>query len=198
LKKKYVILVVILGLIFVIFYYKNFYSGNNIIKSSEEDIVDSILNDTLNYKAQIKVKIYSNKNENTYEMNEEENEEYSRLEVIGESNISGLRIESNKNKVIIKNTNLKLEKIYEDFTPILNNCLFLSSFSEEYREALKIEQYEENENIVIKIKLNKSTKYIKYKELYLDKKTGLPKKLIVKSSDKQIVACIEYINIEIL
>jgi hypothetical protein len=198
LKKKYVILVVILGLIFVIFYYKNFYSGNNIIKSSEEDIVDSILNDTLNYKAQIKAKIYSNKNENTYEMNEEENEEYSCLEVIGESNISGLRIESNKNKVIIKNTNLKLEKIYEDFTPILNNCLFLSSFSEEYREALKIEQYEEDENIVIKIKLNKSTKYIKYKELYLDKKNGLPKKLIVKSSDKQIVSCIEYINIEIL
>jgi predicted RND superfamily exporter protein len=198
LKKKYIILVVIFVLIFFSFYYKKIFNGNNIIKQSEEKIVDNILNDTLNYKAQIRVKIYSNKNENTYNINEEENEEYSCLEVTGDSDISGLRIETDKNKTTIQNTNLKLEKIYENYKPLLNNCLFLSSFSREYREAVTKEQFEENGKIVIKIKLNKSTKYIKYKELYLDKETGLPQKLIVKSSDKQIVACIEYINIEIL
>lgn len=197
-KKKYIILVVIFVLIFSCFYYKKIFTGNNIIKLSEEDVVESILSDSFKYKAKIKVKIYSNKNENTYEMLEEKTEKHSYLEVTSKSDISGLSIENLNDKIIVKNTKLNLEKIYENYNPMLNNCLFLGSFNKEYKEAIKREQYEEDGDIVIKIELSKSTKYIKYKELYIDKKTGLPKKLIVKASDKQVKACIEYINIEIL
>lgn len=197
-KKKYIILVVIFVLIFSCFYYKKIFTGNNIIKLSEEDVVESILSDSFKYKAKIKVKIYSNKNENTYEMLEEETGKHSYLEVTSKSDVSGLSIEDLNDKIIVKNTKLNLEKIYENYNPMLNNCLFLGSFNKEYKEATKKEQYEEDGNIVIKFELSKSTKYIKYKELYIDKKTGLPKKLIVKASDKQVKACIEYINIEIL
>ncbi|MCI8308953.1 MAG: hypothetical protein HFJ45_01775 [Clostridia bacterium] len=198
-KKKYIVLVVILVLIFSIFYYKKIFTGNNIIKQSKEKIVESILNDTvLNYKATIKTKIYSNKNDNEYEIKIEENEQHSYLEVMSKSDISGLIIEESKDKLIIRNTKLKLEKIYENYTPMINNCLFLNSFLEEYNESNIKKQYEEDGNIIIEIQLEKYTKYIKYKELYIDKKTGLPKKLIIKTSDKQPVVCIEYINIEIL
>ena len=89
-KKKYIILVVIFVLIFSCFYYKKIFTGNNIIKLSEEDVVESILSDSFKYKAKIKVKIYSNKNENTYEMLEEKTEKHSYLEVTSKSDISGL------------------------------------------------------------------------------------------------------------
>ena len=197
-KKKYIILVVIFVLIFSCFYYKKIFTGNNIIKLSKEDVVESILSDNFKYKAKVKLKIYSNKNENIYEMLQEETKEHSYLEVTSKSDISGLSIENLEEKTIVKNTRLNLEKIYENYTEVLNNCLFLGNFSKEYKEATKKEQYEKDGDIVIKIELSKSTKYIKYKELYIDKKTGLPKKLIVKKSDKQVRACIEYINIEIL
>ena len=197
-KKRYIILIVIFILIFSIFYYKKSFTGNNIIKLSKQDVVERILSNNFEYKAKVNAKIYSNKNENNYEMIQEETKGRSYLEVTSKSDISGLVIEDLSNKLIVKNTKLNLEKIYENYTPVISNSLFLNSFAEEYNNSNSKEQIEEKENIILKFELNKSTKYIKYKELYIDKKTGLPQKLIVKTSDKQIIACIEYINIEIL
>lgn len=194
----FLIIVICLVLIFWIFYYKNSLNGNNIIKQNQEEIIESILNNKILYNAKIKVKIYSNKNYHEYIMKQEENENKSYLEVISEGDISGLIIENNNDKLIIKNSKLNLEKIYENYNSIMNNCLFLSSFSEEYKESEDVKKYEENEDIVIIIKIKNSNKYIKYKELYLDKNTGIPKKLIVKNSYKQIIVCIEYTNIEIM
>jgi len=198
LKRKIIILVIIFVLIFVYFYYKIFFNGNNIIKPSKEEIVESILSDKLNYKAIIKVKVFSNKNENEYEIEQEENDNHSYLKVIKSNDISGLIVEETKEKLVVKNTNLSLEKVYENYEPIINNCLFLSSFIEDYNNENKIEKYDDNNNNIIKIDLKNSSKYIKYKELYLDKLTGLPKKLVIKSSSKNTVICIEYTNIEIL
>ena len=150
------------------------------------------------YEAKIKVKIYSNKNENEYTFKIIENGENSSLEAIGENDISGLKIENTKNNLTVKNTNLKLEKIYENYRPITNNSLFLSSFSKDYNEENEVKNIEEKDSNVIKISLKNSSKYIKYKELYMNKESGMPEKLIIKNSDKQVVSCIEYINIEIL
>jgi hypothetical protein len=199
LKKKYIILVVILFTIFLIFCYKIFFAGNNIIKLNKEDIVEGILEGNVKYKADTKVTIYSNKNVNEYEIYQEENGlEESFLKVTSKGDIEGLEIKCEKNNIIIKNSNLKLEKIYENYSNIVNNNLFLNTFLDEYKEAEKVEKKENEENIIIKIKLKNSTKYIKYKELYFDAKTGLPKMLVIKNSSKQVVTRIEYINIEIL
>jgi hypothetical protein len=199
LKKKYIILVVILSVIFLFFCYKIFFAGNNIIKLNKEDIVESILEGNINYRANIRVTIYSNKNVNEYEIYQEENGlENSYLKVVSKGDIEGLEIECKKNNIVIENSNLKLEKIYENYTNIVNNNLFLNTFVDEYKEAEKIEKKENEDSIVIKIKLKNFTKYIKYKELYFDTKTGLPKRLIIKDSSKQLVTSIEYINIEIL
>ncbi len=198
-KKRYIVFIIFFIIFFLIFYYKKINFGNNNIKLNEDDIVDSILSDSLNYKAELIIKIYSNKNDNVYDAMIIENEEYSRLEITGKKEeITGLLIENSKEKLTIKNTKLNLEKIYEDYKPMINNCLFLKSFSNEYRNNSEIKEKNENDSIIIKIKLKDSTKYIKFKELYLNKETGLPEKLIIKDSDKQVVVCIEYTNIEIL
>jgi len=199
--KKYmffILIVIVIIIFFLIFNYKKFLNGNNIIKQNQEEIVDNILSNKIKYKAEIKVKINSNKNRNEYNMIQEENDTHSYLEVTESGELNGLIIENINNKLTIRNTKLNLEKIYEDYKAMTNNCLFLSSFGKEYIESQEIKKYEEEDCIVVKIKIKNSNKYIKYKELYLEKNTGIPRKLIIKNSDKQEVVCIEYINIEIM
>ena len=199
-KKRYIIIsICIFLIIFLIFYYIFFRTGNNNFKKSNEEIIANILNADFNYTAEAEVTVYSNKNENTYEIKEEETEEHSQLEVTSDGNIKGLNLEYKDNKLILKNTELNLEKIFENYNELSGNYLFLKTFIKEYMESEDIEILEEDtETIVVKITLLNSNKYIKYKELYIDKKTGLPKELIIKNSDKQIKVCIIYTNIEIL
>ena len=181
----------------MIFYYKNFLNGNNTFKKSNEEIIENILNENLSYKSEVQVTIYSNKNENTYIINQEETKEYSKLEVVSKGDISGLILEYKENKMILKNTELNLEKIFDNYKELSGNYLFLKTFVKEYLESENCQVLEDEENIIIKISLLEFNKYIKYKELYIDKKTGLPNKLIIKNSDKQIKGCIIYNNIEI-
>ena len=197
-KRKYLIfLILIFFIIFLIFYYKNFLNGNNTFKKSNEEIIENILNENLSYKSEAQVTIYSNKNENTYIINQEETKEYSKLEVVSKGDISGLILEYKENKMILKNTELNLEKIFDNYKELSGNYLFLKTFVKEYLESENCQVLEDEENIIIKISLLEFNKYIKYKELYIDKKTGLPNKLIIKNSDKQIKVCIIYNNIEI-
>lgn len=197
-KKIYIILVIIFVLIFSIFYYKKSKLGNTIINLSKEKNIENILSNNLKYDAKLKVKIYSNKNENEYNLKIKEDGEYSLLEVTGNKDISGLRIEKKQGDLIVKDSKLKLEKIYEDYKEFTDNSLLLSSFAKEYQET-KDRKEEENDNeFVIKITLKNYNRYIKYKELYIDKQNGLPKRLIIKDSSKQVKISIEYTNIEIL
>lgn len=198
-KKRYIIIFICIFLIiFFIFYYKIFLNGNNIFKKSDEEIIENILNANFNYNAEAEVTIYSNKNENTYKINQEETEEHSFLEVTSKGDISGLTLEYQENRLILKNTSLNLERIFENYNELSGNYLFLKTFIKEYMESEEKEILQEDEEtILVKITVLNSNKYIKYKELYIDRKTELPKKLIIKNSDKQIKVCIIYNNIEI-
>ena len=113
-KKIYIIFVIIFVLIFSIFYYKKSKLGNTIINLSKEKNIENILSNNLKYDAKLKVKIYSNKNENEYNLKIKEDGKYSLLEVTGNKDISGLRIEKKQGDLIVKDSKLKLEKIYED------------------------------------------------------------------------------------
>ena len=197
-KKIYIIFVIIFVLIFSIFYYKKSKLGNTIINLSKEKNIENILSNNLKYDAKLKVKIYSNKNENEYNLKIKEDGEYSLLEVTGNKNISGLRIEKKQGDLIVKDSKLKLEKIYEDYKEFTDNSLLLSSFAKEYQETKDRKEEEKDSEFVIKITLKNYNRYIKYKELYIDKQNGLPKRLIIKDSSKQVKISIEYTNIEIL
>ena len=197
-KKIYIIFVIIFVLIFSIFYYKKSKLGNTIINLSKEKNIENILSNNLKYDAKLKVKIYSNKNENEYNLKIKEDGKYSLLEVTGNKDISGLRIEKKQGDLIVKDSKLKLEKIYEDYKEFTDNSLLLSSFAKEYQETKDRKEEENDSEFVIKITLKNYNRYIKYKELYIDKQNGLPKRLIIKDSSKQVKISIEYTNIEIL
>ncbi|MBR1540161.1 MAG: hypothetical protein IJ629_03175 [Clostridia bacterium] len=92
---------------------------------------------------------------------------------------------------------MKLEKIYENYQEITDSSLLLSSFANDYKKASYKETKEENE-ILIKVTLKNYNKYIKYKELYLDKDTGIPLKMVIRDSSNNPKIIIEYTNIEIL
>lgn len=197
--KKIVIFVIILLIIFCILYYKNFFIGNNIIKNRSEKEIEQILTNLQNYKAQIDVKVTSNKTTNYYQMYQEVKEDYSMQEIINGENISGVKIEIRQNNLKIKNSKLKLEKIYEDYKDIFNNAIFLNTFANEYQNQENISNYyEENSKIILEITLqNNPNTYIKYKKLYIDSQSLLPTKLEIKGNNKKETISIIYNSIEI-
>ena len=195
-KKLLLIFVLICITIFFIFYYIFFILGNNINRSQDE-IVDNIINKTNEYEANIDVKVISNKNENYYKMYQIVNDEKSIQIVDGPENIKGLEIENISNKLIIRNTKLNMEKIYDQYEFLLNNSLFLNVFIEDYKKnTSKI--YEENDELIFEVKLDSSkSTYIKYKELHVDKILGVPRQLIIKDNTKKTCISIIYNDIKI-
>ncbi len=177
LKKIMFIFVFICMIIFGIFYYNFFYLGNNIISRSQEEIVDNILNDLSYYEADITVKVISNKNENYYNMYQIVDNEYSKCTINSPDSIKGLSIELGDGKLKISNAKLNMEKTYDNYELILNNSLFLNVFINDYKNN-ESKNYEENDYIVFSSKLNNNhSTYIKYKELYVDKKNRYSKRI---------------------
>lgn len=197
--KKIMIFVIIFVIIFGILYYKNFLSGNNIIKNRSGNI-EKILDNIENYSAEISVTINSNKTQNEYLIYQEVKDDCSIQEIKKGESIEGVRIERNQNNLKIVNSKLKLEKIYENCTNLLNNAMFLNTFVQDYRNDKNDSNcYEENGKLILEVDLNgNQNTYIKFKKLYLDKKTKKPTKLEIKDNTKKETICIVYNNIELI
>ena len=194
-KKKIVfIFAVICMILFIIFYYIFYISGNNIIRNQNE-FVEDVFKKLENYEAEIKVNIISNKNENIYDMYQIVKDNYSKLVINYPENIKGLEIEFESDCLKIKNEKTNMEKIYENYKNGINNSLFLNTFIKEYKENVS-EVLDTEEEIIVKVNLNNNT-YIKSKELYLNKNTGLPIKLLIKDNTKKINTSIIYNDIKI-
>lgn len=196
LKKLMFIFVLICIIVFSIFYYIFSYFGNNKNRNQKE-IVDNILSEMKEYEANITVKVISNKNENIYSMYQLYDENTSKMVINSPENIKDMIIELNNNILKITNTKINMEKIYEDYDLVLNNNLFLNVFLEDYKNN-DSNCYEENNEIILETKINSSNNtYIKFKELHLDKQTGLPKELIMKDNTKKTCISIIYNDIKI-
>ena len=185
-KKKIIFVALIIIAIIILFFvvkinYKNIKSGNTITSKNTDSIVNNILN-MKSYKANAKIKVVSNKNENTYEIEQQNigKEEYKQI-VKEPREIEGMEIIFKENKLEIKNTKLNLNKIYENYKYITENELVLTSFIKNYTTENE-SQIKENENeIIMEVKIkNETNKYIKYETLYVDKQTGMPIKLEIK------------------
>lgn len=195
-KKLMFVFVFICISIFLIIYYIFSSFGNNKFRNQNE-IVDNILNSFNNYEANILVTITTNKNENNYEMFQEVSEKNSKTIINSPENIKDMIIEINDNTLKITNTKINMEKIYEEYDGLLNNNLFLNKFAKDC-ENNNFKFYEKNEKIILETILNNnSSTYIKYKELYLDKKTNLPTELIMKDNTKKACIRIIYNDIKI-
>lgn len=200
-KKKVFITIIFFAIFFLIFYlifnYKSLKNGNNNIRiKNEEDVNDYILNIS-NYEAKIEVIVKSNKNENKYIINQKCMNNYSYQEMEYENN-KKIIIEHKDNKVIIRNTSLKLEKIYESWEFLIENNLFLTTFVENFKETDEKEILVNENYYVVNLKLKKiSDKNVAYKSLYINKNNGKIEKLEIYDINKNRTIYILYKEITI-
>lgn len=194
--KKVFIFVLICIIIFSIFYYIFCILGNNKNRNQNE-IVDNILKKLENYEADVTVSVMANKNETIYNMKQIYNKNESKTIINSPENIKGMVIENTNNTLKITNPIINMEKVYEDYDFILNNDLFLNVFINDYKNNSS-EIHEQDNELILSIKLNnKTSTYIKYKELYLNKETKLPLKLEMKDDSQKTKICIIYNDIKI-
>ncbi len=190
-KRICIILVIILIIFFLIqFVYKYIINGNNISKSSN-DLIKDIL-EISSYEAQLEVTVNSNKTTNKYILYQQySGPEFSKQIVKSPSNIENLEIIYEGNKLEIKNTNLGLSKIYENYAYLNQNILWLNFFIENCKTTEYTIEEKDNEVVV-------STKLNQYKgKLYINKKTNLPTKIEILDNSNQSKIYIEYKEIKL-
>lgn len=203
-KKKLIIILGILAVLVtsVIIYffiknnYKNLKSGNNMSNKNLKEIEEYILS-IRSYNAKIEVEIQSNKNKNKYVLEQKYAEPNVQKQIVLEpSNIEGLETIFDGNNLKINNTKLNLSTIYENYSDVTSNFLWLNTFTEEYKKMIETGKQniiEQNGIIIMEIKdadeLNK--------KLYIDRKTGKPIKIQIKNVSKNTTVYILYNEIEI-
>ena len=194
-----IILFIILALIFFVQFSKNNYKtiniGNNNLNKTLEEVEDYILNIN-SYKATMEVTINSNKNTNKYILKQTHNKDEDTQEVIEPENIKGVKLTYKDSTLKIENTNLNLEKLYNNYPYIENNNLWLNSFIQEYKNSNNSTIAEQDGKIVLEIKAKYDNK-IGYKKLFLDKKTLKPTKLLILDNNQNEIIYILYNVIEI-
>ena len=134
------IFVIIFILIFVKNNYKKIQFGNNKNNKSVEKIEEYILNIS-SYKTTMEVTVTSNKNENKYLIKQEHNNDKN-IQIIEEpETIKGVEIIENEGKVEVKNSNLNLSQIYNEYPYISENILWLNSYRLDGLKSLCLGNY---------------------------------------------------------
>ena len=193
-----ILLIIIIVLVF--FLNKNNYNffkiGNNKSNKKISDIEDYILNID-SYEAQVEVNVISNKNSNKYLINQKyKSPNIFTQKVIEPSNIKDVTIEYDGSNLKIINTELNLNKIYENYPYISNNILNLESFIEDYKSSNETKYEVKDEDIILETKIKNGNKYIYYKKLYV-KKNGEIIKMEVQDVTKNTLVYILYNEIKI-
>lgn len=200
-KKTIIIFIIVLILILIVILIKNNYktskNGNNISNKSADEIENLILN-IGSYEAKANLTIKSNKNQNTYVVKQKYNKEgnlYSQ-EVLEPSGIAGTLIQYDGKDLTIKNTNLNVKKIYENYSYIESNILSLASFIEDYKQSESKEIKEENGIVTLQVKLSNNNKYTMEKKLYINKNENKIEKMEIKDTTQNVRIYILYNEIE--
>lgn len=203
--KQKIIIITIIAIAIVIFIsiffkinYKKINTGNNILNKTLDEVQEYICNIN-SYEATMEVTINSNKNTNKYKIKQTHDENEDIQEILEPENVKGIKFIYKDNTLQIINTSLNLTKIYNNYPYIESNNLWLNDFLEEYKQAdnENKEATENDEEVVLKLEVQNEDSNIKYKELYLDKKTGNPTKLLIQDNNKNTVIYILYSEITI-
>ena len=195
--KKWLILSIVIFSILATFCFlgiKKNKSGNNNIN---QDNVKDIFN-MKEYEAEIEVTIKSNKNENKYKIKQEYKENKSSQEIIEPDHLKGVKITKQGNKITLQNTELNLNKIFEEYTGTAQNDMDLESFIKDFNQNAESSLVEEDgKEIRLQTISNNNNKYTKNKVLYIDKNTGKPIKMEVKDINKKTTIYIVYNKVEL-
>ena len=203
-KKWAIILIVALIisiLIILIFFLKNANKksnfGNNLNNKTLAEIEEYILNIS-SYEAEISVEVQSNKNQTKYVLKQSYVSPNIEKQVVKEpSNIEGLETIYDGNKLTINNSKLNLTTIYENYEYLTDNFLWLNSFIEDYKNSTQKNIYEENNQVIMEVKLESQNPYVSNKKLVLNKQTGNIEKLIVQDKNQKNLVYILYNEIKI-
>ncbi len=203
-KKWAIILIVALIisiLIILIFFLKNANKksnfGNNLNNKTLAEIEEYILNIS-SYEAEISVEVQSNKNQTKYLLKQSYVSPNIEKQVVKEpSNIEGLETIYDGNKLTINNSKLSLTTIYENYEYLTDNFLWLNSFIEDYQNSLQKNIYEENNQVIMEVKLKSQNPYVSSKKLVINKQTGNIEKLIVQDKNQKNLVYILYNEIKI-
>ncbi len=192
-----IVLILILGVILIKNNYKTSKNGNNISNKSADEIENLILN-IGSYEAKANITIKSNKNQNTYVVKQKYNKEGNlyRQEILEPSGIAGTLIQYDGKDLTIKNTNLNVKKIYENYSYIESNILSLASFIEDYKQSESKEIKEENGIVTLQVKLSNNNKYTMEKTLYINKNENKIEKMEIKDTTQNVRIYILYNEIE--
>lgn len=163
---------------------------------SADEIEEYILNmNSYNAKAEITIK--SNKNTNKYLVTEQyvKQENIYKKEILEPENIAGMQFVYDGTNLIIKNSKINLNKIYEDYTEISSNNLTLKSFIEDYSKASNKQKYEKDNMLILEVKTEDL--YNACKRLYINEANGMPTKIEIEDITHKIIIYILYNEIEI-
>ena len=169
--------------------------GNNIVDKTLEEIETYILNIS-SYQAEIEVTVESNKNTNKYVINQKySSPNIASQEILEPKSIEGLTIKYDGTNLEISNSKLNISTIYENYTYIADNVLWLSDFIENYKTNGGVIS-EENGLIVMETKCN-SSKYSALEKLYIDRNANTITKLVICDENNRSRIYITYNKIEI-
>lgn len=193
-----IVLLIFIIIFFLIFFLKNNYKNIKVGNNSIEEVEEYILNIS-SYEAKLELTVKSNKNTNRYIILQTYNKENKTKQVVLEpENIAGLEIEYDGQNLILRNTKLNIEKVYENYKYLTDNFFTLETFIAEYKQLKnnKTNLYEESENIIMEVEVNKN-KYVYKKTLYIDKNSLEPTKLMIQGINEENIVYILYNEIEI-
>ena len=181
--------------------YKNKNFGNNMSNKNLEEIEKYIL-DISSYTAKMDVTVESNKNTNKYVMEQRyEKGKKSKQKILEPANIEGLEIIYEDNKLTINNVKNNLKTMYENYPNLMENCLWLNAFIEDYKTEKnegKASIVEKNGKVIMATKTrNENNRYIYSKELHIDKVAGKIEKLVVQDINKKNLIYILYNEITV-
>ena len=193
-----IVLLIFIIIFFLIFFLKNNYKNIKVGNNSIEEVEEYILNIS-SYEAKLEIIVKSNKNTNRYIILQTYNKENKTKQVVLEpENIAGLEIEYDGQNLILRNTKLNIEKVYENYKYLTDNFFTLETFIAEYEQLKnnKTNLYEESENIIMEVEVNKN-KYVYKKTLYIDKNSLEPTKLMIQDINEENIVYILYNEIGI-
>ncbi len=200
--KKIITITTIIMVVIIIFFtkinYKKLKFGNNISNKSADKIEKYIL-DINSYEAITNITIESNKNKNTYVAREEyiKDNNVFKQEILEPQNIQGVSFTYDGTNLKIENTKLNLKQIYENYSYLGENTITLMSFINDYKNSEEAKLFENENEIIMEAKLKNGNKYISYKKLYINKKTGNPSKLEIQDITQKTTIYILYNEIKI-
>ena len=203
-KRKILLIVFIMVIVITIFFIfflknddKNLKFGNT---KSIKDIEEYILNIS-SYESEVTVIVNSNKNQNKYVLKQSyKSPNISNQIVIEPENIAGLETTYDGVNLKIFNSKLNLTKLYENYKNLTDNYLCLETFIKDYKKSAENnfnKLYEENNEIVFECKTQTENMYKQNKQLYVDKITGKPTKMLIQDINENTIVYILYNEITI-